>query len=479
MNGIRITRPDGTQDDMYIPHPLQQAFHERTEPNVLFWGGRGSGKSLALRMEAHARAISHPGFTYIVLRRTYPELQRSHLVHIQSEMQRLGGTFHYTDRVALYPNGSKGFYAQCQGEDDVLKLLSAEFVAMYVDELSTFEWDMFTRLAASVRVPKDSGLTAMVRAATNPLGPSAPQIMRYFVNKDVDPEEDPDYFPADWYAIHANAVDNPSLDLTQYKKRFSGLPAHVRKAWVEGEFADEKALFDFHPMKRVEQEDGTIEAVPYHVIPELDVQKLVQSATIYRAFDMGYSPDPAYCLWIAHLGTRYIAFHEQLWVRTIVSDIAKDMLLMQEELGVSKIATTLCDPTLAINTGLDVRSMKDAFESAGVPMDCSINNREHFASAVHTALAEEASPGVPRLQIFGPGCPYLVKAIPMMQFNPKRPLAMADHRHDHPVVTLAYFLISNAAMERQDIPTLGSGRPWMKPKAAERFVLGKESVRDV
>lgn len=259
-SSIAITNLDGTERVLYTPTPKQLEYHSRTEANVLFWGGRGSGKSMCGRWDAHIRALSHPGFSYCILRRTYPELERSHLVHIGAEMKALGGTFNKTQKIAYYPNGSTGFFSHCQADEDVLNLLSAEYALMFFDELSTFQWEHFGKLAASVRVPVGSNLIAMVRAATNPLGPSASEILTYFVNKDVDLTEDPDYNPNDWYSIHANLEDNPFLDQEQYHKRFAGLPAHVRKAWVDGEFVLENALFDFSPKK---------DKKPYHVIDEL------------------------------------------------------------------------------------------------------------------------------------------------------------------------------------------------------------------
>lgn len=469
--GIILTDAFGIKKNLYTPHPKQLEYHSRTEPNVLFWGGRGSGKSMCGRWDAHIRALSHPGFTYIILRRTYPELQRSHLAHVKREMKQLGGDFHQTDRIAYYPNGSMGYFSHCATEDDVLNLLSSEFALAFFDELSTFEWEMFTKLAASVRVPEGSGLTAMVRAATNPLGPSAQKILEYFVNKTVDPEEDPDYNPNDWYSIHANLDDNPSLDRAQYRKRFSGLPAHVRKAWVDGEFVLENALFEFHP---------NLEGKPYHVTPDLDMKKIVAASTIYRAIDVGWFPDPSYCVWIAHLGNRYIVLHEMLRYKTPAPELAAEILEIDKMLGIKRVAMTFCDPSMDINTTADVRTVKDIFEANGVPMECSINKREMFATAVHTALKEEAYENVPRLQIYanGPvGAPYLAKTIPMMRYNPKKPKDMADHREDHAVVSLAYFLISSSANERYAYEETKT-KPWMQQKVSKDFILGRESVRD-
>lgn len=193
-----------------------------------------------------------------------------------------------------------------------------------------------------------------------------------------------------------------------------------------------------------------------------------ENVQVYRGFDLGFFPDPAYCVWVAHVGKRYIAFKEMLWTKTVAPDIARDMIEASKGM---KIAMTYCDPVMDIKTAADVRSIKDIFEEHGVPMEASINNREHYAHAVHTALQEEAEPGVPRLQILdripGPeefGCPYLIKSIPQMRFDPKHPLRMADSKNDHGVIALAYFLISSGATERRNSSTVYRLPKWMRPK---------------
>lgn len=486
-NKIAITQPDGTELVLYEPTPKQEEFHSRLEPNVLFWGGRGSGKSMALRWEAHARALSHPGFKYCILRRTFPELQKSHLVHVPKEMKLLGGDFNYTQKIARYPNGSTGFFSHCATDEDVLNLLSSEFAWMGFDELSTFEWEQFVKLAASVRVPVDSELIAMVRGATNPLGPSAQKILQYFVSKDVDPSEDPDYNPDDWYSVKANLEDNPHLDQFQYRKRFSGLPEHVRKAWVDGDFVLENALFDFHPTvtQSMIYEKGLSQDTlgkPYHVIHDIDLDKIIKASTIYRAIDAGWFPDPTVCLWIAHLGNRHIVFHEKIWYKTVVDDIVADIKDEDKRLGVKSVAMTYCDPSMDINTTADIRTVKEKYEALGIPMECSINKRDAFATVIHQTLAEESLEGTPRIQFYhqgSRGCPYLVKTIPQMRFDPKRPAFMDDHKDDHAVVALAYYLLSHSADPRNFTSVIGGKfRPWMKPKQGEIFRLGSDNVRE-
>ena len=190
------------------------------------------------------------------------------------------------------------------------------------------------------------------------------------------------------------------------------------------------------------------------------------SVQVSRSFDMGFWPDPAYCLWIANLGNRHIAFKEKLWYKTVASEIAKDIIAESEGL---RVGMTYCDPAMAVHTGAAIKTIKDTFEDNGVPMDCSVNNRIYYAQAIHAALAEEVSPGVPRLQILSSGCPYLIRTLPLMKFDlrPGRELAMADHKHDHACVTLSYYLISHASDERKSFAQHNLPR-WMRPRLPKK-----------
>lgn len=442
---------------------------EVNSPSHLYLAGKTgipTHNSITGRWDAHMRALAYPGFKYCILRRTYPELLRSHLIDLPREMRLLGGDFLHTNKVARYPNGSLGFFSHCQNEQDVLNLLSAEFYLMVFDEVSTFEWEMFVKLAASVRVPVGSGLIAMVRAATNPLGVSAEMIDRYWVSKDVTLDEDSYYNPAEWYAIKANVEDNPYLDADQYKARFSGMPEHVRKAWVDGDFSLENAMFDLRPRKN---------GRPYHVINELDLPKVLKSAVVYRAIDAGWFPDPTVCLWIAHLGNRHIVFHEKIWYKTTAAQIAEEIKEEDKKLGITKVAMTFCDPSMDINTTADIRTIKETYEVHDVPMENSINDREKYATVLYNVLAEEAGDALPRIQFYvnpynkAVGCPYLVRTIPQMRFHPKKEKYMDDHKHDHAVVACCYYLLSHSADLRNEIQ-FGKPLPkWMREKTRERI----------
>lgn len=126
------------------------------------------------------------------------------------------------------------------------------------------------------------------------------------------------------------------------------------------------------------------------------------------------------------------------------------------------VVSTVCDPTMDIKTGADVVSIRQIFENEGVPLETSVNDREAFAHAIHNLLQEEVMPGVPRVQFYSRGCPYLIKYLPRMKYDERKPNAMADHKHDHGPVTLAYFALSTIPETR---PTeVNTIQPWMRPK---------------
>ena len=481
------------EEVLFDPEPRQfeaiQIAYSGKYSNLLVWGNRGGGKSITFRSFAHAWALKHPKSKYLIIRRSFPELQKTHLSFLPDEMKKIGGSFNKTEHIAYYPNGSLGFYAQCDNEADARKVLGAEAALIIFDEAPELEWEWMTLIGASLRVTVDSGIKPMVIYLGNPVGTSIPQLWSYFIDKDVDPNDDPEYNPDDWHAFELHLKDNKHVDPTVYQKRFAGLPLHVIKAWRDGERTYERALFQLKPTITVEEADesGELRAVkkPYHVIdalPTFEGQSILSQpwVQIYRAFDMGYHPDPAYCLWLAVFGKQIIAFREQIWFRTIAKDIAHQMKeITKDIIDGPRVIATYADPTIGIETGHDAVSIKDILEMNGIPIDLSINKRELYAHAINSALQTEVMPGVPKLRILKSGCPYLLKSIPKMSYDEKNPMRMADHKDDHPPISLAYFLISSGVLTETAPDTRAKRPAWMNeymPKSP-RFILGSEGVR--
>ena len=438
-------------------------------------GGRGTGKSLAIRMDAHMRAMQFPGFKYLVLRRTMPELRKSHFGFIEVEMKKLGGFYHKTDNIAHYDNGSRGYFGHCETDADILNYLSAQFDAIYFDELSTFTLNMFLQISSSARSPEDAPYIAIVRGGTNPIGEGSGWVKSWFIDKNVNFTEYPDYNPNDFHTIHSVYTDNPHLNREQYRKQLANLPKHIRDAWLDGLWIDPDGYFaDFLPRLRREDTD---EVIPWHVIDELPTvkgQSLLEQRwiAIYRVMDWGYAPDPAVCLWIAVLPNgQAIVFKEMQWTKTTAAKVAEE--IVSESYGM-KIHATYCDPTMFVSSkATEGLSIGDIIENNGVDLTPSINDREAAGETIHewlNTIIEEQ----PKLQILRSGAPNLIRTFPDMKTDKSNPRRIADGE-DHWVISLGYFTQSDITAAQA--PTKSRIPRWMRPAQSATKVLGSANVQ--
>jgi hypothetical protein len=193
---------------------------------------------------------------------------------------------------------------------------------------------------------------------------------------------------------------------------------------------------------------------------------------IYRGLDLGFWPDPAYCLWVAVVGRQLIPFKEKTWFRTIAKDMARDIIA--ESQGMS-VVTTYCDPQITVQRQQE-ETIRDILEKEGMAVDAAVNDRVLYAHSINSLLKEEVAPGVPRLQIYEAGCPYLVKSLPQMRYDEKDPMKMADHKHDHPAITLAYIAM-NIVGATSPQTTTATLPKWMQRDSKQGSRLGRHNVR--
>jgi hypothetical protein len=431
----------------------------------------------------HALAMAVPGFKYAILRTSFPELMKNHLNFLEDEMNKFGGEsqgfrYHKTDHVTYYANGSIGYFAQCANDADVKKILGAEVALVVFDEAPTFEWTHMRLIAASIRVNVGTGLIPMTRYLGNPIGESIDELWKYFIDKDVKLSDDPEYRPSEWRAIEMRIQDNPHLDRREYWKQFSGLLPHYIKAWKDGIRIDENALFEFfpdangRPFHVIREVPKTSDGDPIFTVDAKGKYHFLPWVEVYRAYDHGFKPDPACCLWFAVYGRRILCFKEMTWHRTLAKTIGEQ--IAAESKGMP-VVTTYCDPSIDIEQG-DVETIKQKVESGGkFPMDCSVNNREYFADAIHNMLGELVDKCTPRLQFLGIHTPMVVKYLPRMRFNENNPAAMADHKHDHWVVALAYFLMSQIPVTKPTEST--KPRRWQLPKKNRKSAGARMMMR--
>ena len=84
----------------------QKAFIEATETEVLYGGAAGGGKSYGQLIDALLFALRYPGSRQLILRRTFPELEKS-LIRVARGLYPIEiFTYNASSHTGRFKNGS-------------------------------------------------------------------------------------------------------------------------------------------------------------------------------------------------------------------------------------------------------------------------------------------------------------------------------------------------------------------------------------
>lgn len=257
------------QDKILLPDGSEPLFTWRANPGpqekflacsayeVLYGGAAGGGKSESLLVDP-LRFVGTPSFRALLLRRTFPELERSLIDRSRQLYPGVapGARYNGQEKIWRFPSGAQIQFGHAEHEHSVHQYQGAEFAYIGFDELTHFLLSQYLFLLSRAR--SSSGHPVFIRGASNPGGPGHDWVMErwgawldseaqiralpgqslYYVNTLDGPQYVERGTPGALSRtfIPATLDDNPHLALNDpgYKNRLMGLDSVTREQLLNG-----------------------------------------------------------------------------------------------------------------------------------------------------------------------------------------------------------------------------------------------------
>ncbi len=401
----------------------QRLFLEATQTEVLFGGAAGGGKSYGQVIDALLFALRYPGSKQLILRRTFAELDKSIIRTVLAMYPREIFAFNSSAHVSRFKNGSIIDFGYVATSKDVYQYQSTAYDVIRFDELTHFTEDQYVYLISRVRGANN--FPKQIKSSTNPGGVGHSWVKARF----VDPAPpNTEFVGSDGISrifIPSLLSDNKPLNDSDpnYRKRLEALPEKEKKALLYGDWN----IFDGQYFGEFSRD--------IHVCDPFPIPKEWRR---WRAFDYGL--DRLACLWVAMDSMRKVYVYREYCESNLpISEAARGMLGMTTE--DEEIYATLAPPDMWSRSQETGRDKAQIFYESGLTLTKSSNDREAGWLAIKELLRVDAN-GESRLQIFS-NCTELIKCLPALQIDAKRPTDCATEPHyiTHAPDALRYYAV--------------------------------------
>lgn len=421
---------------LFVPTPKQVAFFEQTKQttHTLFGGMKMVAKSHALRWGLYRDCLRIPNLRCLLLRRTYSELEISHLLEMPAEAERLkavGAVYTSGNREFKFGNGSLIRAGHCETDVDVQKFLSSQWDRIVFDEVITFPVDMFLAIASCARSTKaevNAEGGSQVWGGTNPGGRGAVWVKEFFLDHEPDHERFSEYRASDWGYVSASLDDNPYAP-PDYKQKLMNLPPVLRRQWLYGDWeAFEGQFFDWQARK--DSRDWHVAHLPIH--PGFTL------ATC-GGLDWGHASPGSFGLWVGLADGRVHRLDEVKFQRDTVAVVADKIKNKCAEWKLPALPQIFADPALKQDTGQIGEAIGATFARYGVPLTYVSNDRLGGWQRMHEALSPHPDGKGPWLSS-DPRCKYFNRIMPLMVQAKNNPEDLDTDTDDHPADEARYCL---------------------------------------
>ena len=235
----------GTATDIWCPHTpteRQQAFLDLDCEEAFYGGAAGGGKSDALLMWA-LEGVNQPGYSALLLRRTYPMLSRQGGLIPRSHewLANTKARWNGSEHVWRFPSGATITFAAMQNEKDKYNFLSTEFTRIGFDEVTQFSESQYIYLMSRNRVLEGFPFDAQIRCGSNPGGEGHVWMKNRFVTQEAIAALTAGDTGIFWHQgrafVPARLDDNQYLDREGYRRKLMHLDPVTRERLLNGDWS--------------------------------------------------------------------------------------------------------------------------------------------------------------------------------------------------------------------------------------------------
>ncbi len=400
----------------------QRDFCEADADEVLFGGAAGGGKSYGQLIDALLFALRYSGSRQLILRRTYPELERSiisaHLALYPREIYAYLSSLHK----GRFANGSVIEFGSCDSESDVYKYQSAEYDIIRFDELTHFTEGMYTYLISRVRGA--NGFPKSVKSTTNPGGIGHRWVKERFI--DSGPQGVKNSFAGGSRIFIQSLVDDNVFLMKHdpmYKRRLENLDEKNRKALLLGQW-------DIFEGQYFCEFDRSLHVVRPFAIP--------RGWARYFAMDYGLDMLAGYWIALDPFGRAYV--YREVYRQGLVISRAAELI---KEMTREEITAYIAPPDLWNRRQDSGRSAADIFSEHGIPLVKASNDRvQGWYDLKEWLRAIPDEHGVKRpCIVFFDDCVNIIRCLPSVVHDKNNPNDVSREPHEltHAPDALRYF----------------------------------------
>lgn len=423
--------------DLGRAQPKQTLFLKDKHRHIAYGGARGGGKSWAVRTKSKLLAFRYPGIKILIVRKAYKELQNNHIEQLTAELAGFA-KYNRSDKMFRFPNGSTISFGYCANEGDLGQYQGAEYDVVFIDEAGQLQESWIRKINLCVR--GTNGFPKRTYYTLNPGGPGHAYFKRVFVDRNFNPDEDPD----DYFFIQAKVEDNKALMDKQpdYLRELENLPPTLRAAWKDGRWDVYEGQFfeDFRDVPEHYKDRRWTHVIEPFEIPD--------GWTICRSYDFGYGK-PFSCAWWAvdYDGTIYRIMELYGCTRTPNEGVKWTPDKQFEEIHKTemqhpwlkgKTIIGVADP--AIWDASRGESVADTAARYGVFFTPGDNERIAGWMQCHYRLQFDED-GYPRMYVFNT-CRAFIRTIPTLIYDEHRAEDLDTKMEDHVADEWRYFCMS-------------------------------------